>query len=306
MATFVKYASIENSYRDKAVKELRDGGWLDKEWLVMEKAHGANFSFIVTKDDIAVASRNRLLVTEKDRLGFYNAETVMKKYSSAARQLFDRVQCSQVVIFGELLGGFYPGESVEGAKIVQKGIVYCPHNDFIAFDIMVDDVYMDYDTACQMLGEASFLYFPVLYRGCFDDAIQWSNSNKASVSQVCSMFNLPLVDSNIMEGHVLKTACSSRRLKNKNDKFEERNGAQQQLRCLDDAERYLTQNRLDALVSKGLNTTDRDTLARLLIADALEDWRKDTTWWAGMTRKQKSLLTKHLMKKAMEIVETNL
>ena len=59
---FIKYGSIENSYRDKFIQKIRDKKLEDQEWVVQEKVHGANISFISTDGSTFVtASRNRIV-----------------------------------------------------------------------------------------------------------------------------------------------------------------------------------------------------------------------------------------------------
>lgn len=44
---FHKYHSIENTYRIKFVEQIKLNP--EQDWIVTEKVHGANFSFLITE-----------------------------------------------------------------------------------------------------------------------------------------------------------------------------------------------------------------------------------------------------------------
>lgn len=78
----------------------------------------------------------------------------MKKYNDDARFIFESLtkdmnkeqkENTDVRIFGELFGGFYPGlETVGDCIRVQKGIYYAPYNEFILFDIKIGEKFLNF------------------------------------------------------------------------------------------------------------------------------------------------------------------
>ena len=57
---FKKYNSIENSYQIEFLNEIKEQGFNDLEYVVQEKVHGANLSFITNGKDIISAKRTEL------------------------------------------------------------------------------------------------------------------------------------------------------------------------------------------------------------------------------------------------------
>ena len=54
---FKKYNSIENSYQDDFISSIIEQGFGDLEYVVQEKIHGANLSFITDGKSILSAKR---------------------------------------------------------------------------------------------------------------------------------------------------------------------------------------------------------------------------------------------------------
>ena len=146
----VKYSSIENTYRDKFLQMLRDEGKDDGEWIVMEKVHGAQFSFYYDGNEMLTSSRTAFITEEMD---FFNWQKVMADNRDNIIDLYERAKknhdgFSLLVVYGELFGGSYPHNDVpkaKGAKRLQKGVHYHPDNLFYAFDIKVDGRYLGVD-----------------------------------------------------------------------------------------------------------------------------------------------------------------
>lgn len=58
---FKKYNSIENSYQDDFISSIIEQGFGDLEYVVQEKVHGANLSFITDGHKILSAKRTELI-----------------------------------------------------------------------------------------------------------------------------------------------------------------------------------------------------------------------------------------------------
>ena len=300
---FKKYNSIENSYQIEFLNEIKEQGFYDLEYVVQEKVHGANLSFITNGKDIISAKRTELITDDEN---FYNSKYVQHKYESKVIQLYKLISekysdVKQVTIFGELFGGIYPQPNVEKvntAVFVQKGVYYCPDNDFYAFDILINsDQYLDNDTINNLYESVGFLYAKTIFRGSLNDCLEYPNNFKSKISE---WFNLPDLQQNICEGVVIRPVQPSFfrngsrvLIKNKNERWTENNNfidknilkslLNQQETLSDDAQilceeifKYITENRLQNVISKIGTITPKDygKLLGLYCKDTLEDFLK--------------------------------
>ncbi len=300
---FKKYNSIENSYQIEFLNEIKEQGFYDLEYVVQEKVHGANLSFITNGKDIISAKRTELITDDEN---FYNSKYVQHKYESKVIQLYKLISekysdVKQVTIFGELFGGIYPQPNVEKvntAVFVQKGVYYCPDNDFYAFDILINsDQYLDNDTINNLFESVGFLYAKTIFRGSLNDCLEYPNNFKSKISE---WFNLPDLQQNICEGVVIRPVQPSFfrngsrvLIKNKNERWTENNNfidknilkslLNQQETLSDDAQilceeifKYITENRLQNVISKIGTITPKDygKLLGLYCKDTLDDFLK--------------------------------
>ena len=119
-----RYPSIINA------KKLRCDDSI-KTYFVSEKMHGANFSFILEKDGIKVASRNQLL-GDLDGITFFSSGDLIRKKvkalykSNLYKEFCSNEKVEKVIIYGELYG-----------DKVFKNTGYNKSSDFIAFDMLV-------------------------------------------------------------------------------------------------------------------------------------------------------------------------
>ena len=69
-------------------------------------------------------------------------------------------ETESIIIYGELYGGHYKHPEIASLKEairIQKGIDYCPENDFYAFDIKLNDThYLDVTTANSFFENTGF------------------------------------------------------------------------------------------------------------------------------------------------------
>lgn len=298
---FKKYNSIENSYQIEFLNEIKEQGFYDLEYVVQEKVHGANLSFITNGKDIISAKRTELITDDEN---FYNSKYVQHKYESKVIQLYKLISekysdVKQVTIFGELFGGIYPQPNVEKvntAVFVQKGVYYCPDNDFYAFDILINsDQYLDNDTINNLFESVGFLYAKTIFRGSLNDCLEYPNNFKSKISE---WFNLPDLQQNICEGVVIRPVQPSFfrngsrvLIKNKNERWTENNNfidknilkslLNQQETLSDDAQilceeifKYITENRLQNVISKIVTPKDYGKLLGLYCKDTLDDFLK--------------------------------
>ncbi len=273
---FKKYNSIENSYQKDFIRSIVQQGFSDLEYIVQEKVHGANLSFITNGQNILSAKRTEII---QDSEEFYNSNIVLSNYKdnilalySACAKQFD---AKTITIFGEIFGGGYPHPDVPidpNSKLVQRGIYYSPKNDFYAFDILVNnDKYLDAEKASNLFEEFGFIYAKTLFKGTLKECLDFPISFKTTIPQE---FNLPELEGNICEGVIIRPIqaqflrIGSRVIiKNKNENWAENNNLIDKnilnklihednelseaanLLC-EEIYKLITQNRLTNLISK--------------------------------------------------------
>ena len=169
---FKKYNSIENSYQDKFINAIINHTYDSYEYIVQEKVHGANLSFITDGKMITMAKRTEIITEDED---FYNSKELLENYRNRILSLFSEVSeifhATSLTIFGEIFGGGYPHKDVpkiESAKLVQDGIYYCNHNEFYVFDILINNnQYLNTDVANSLFEKHKFIHAKTLFKGSF-------------------------------------------------------------------------------------------------------------------------------------------
>lgn len=277
---FKKFASLENSYRDKYINEIRQQFMTyTGRWAVLEKLHGANFAFYynVLDGTMRTASRNNFVDG-----GFYNCQVVIDRYAddvaAIARAVNAESGATEIIIYGELYGAG-----------IQSGVHY-GEKDFRAFDIVADGVPLPFVSTLGFVGNAQQLKtVPVLKIYDTLDAALAVNETFTTKLTVGD-FNTP----NFAEGitivpadEALVFASGSRVwIKKKTAAFSEKkkpdrkpepamSSAQQQL--FENITEYLTEARVANVISKfgAVTTKDFGKILGATIQDAYEDFCKD-------------------------------
>ena len=330
---FKKYNSIENSYQDDFLSSIIGQGFGNLEYLVQEKVHGANLSFITDGQQILSAKRTELILDNED---FYNFKLVLEKYRVRIFALYvdlvNQFQANTVTIFGEIFGGGYPHPDIpkdDKAKLVQRGIYYCPSNEFYAFDIMINnEQYLDAETANQLFEKHKFIYAKTLFSGSLSDCLAYPNAFKTIIP---GEYNLPELDGNTCEGVVIRPAQplfmrngSRVIIKNKNEKWAENNNyidkailknllssegeelsEEANILC-EEIFKLITRNRLNNLISKIGEVNPKKDLGKVLglyNKDVLTDFLKNYQDRYNALEKQESkAVNKFLNKYAAELI----
>lgn len=317
---FSKYSSIENAYQQKYIDKMCATLPDETVWVVMEKVHGANFSFSTDGKEVKIAKRTAFIGKEEEK-AFYNCSSVIEKYSEKIIQIFHYTNAKNIIVYGELFGGFYPGIASAETPI-QKGINYCPHHEFFAFDIKADGKFLNYDEAIKLFEKVNLIYARILFRGTLQEALKWSDEHKSDASTIPGYFGLPVLAKNKREGHVLKPVESKHThngarimLKDKNSTFSEKQAfPKEKVECdpaLKDsimtALEYITPQRYDNVVSKigEVSKKDMGKLVGLLSKDAIEDYLKEHGD-GGLEKKQLKTLFKAMNERAKIIVMNRL
>jgi len=330
---FKKYNSIENSYQDDFLSSIIEQGFGEQEYLVQEKVHGANLSFITDGQQIISAKRTELILDNED---FYNSGLVLEKYKDKVRALYvdlaNQFHANTITIFGEVFGGGYPHPAVpkdDKAQLVQRGIYYCPSNEFYVFDIMLDNErYLDTEVANALFEKHKFVYARTLFKGSLSDCLKYPNTFKTTIP---GEYNLPELDGNICEGVVIRPAQTSFLkngsrviIKNKNEKWAENNNyidkailknllssegeelSEEANSLCEEIFKLITQNRLDNLISKIGEVNSKKDLGKVLglyNKDVLTDFLKNyQERYNGLEKQESKAVNKFLNKYATELV----
>ncbi len=330
---FNKYRSIENSYQTKFIQKIKEYGLGESKYIVQEKAHGSNLSYITDDGvDFVTAKRNGILNEDEK---FYNYDIILAelkpKFISIWHDLKAKYpQMSQMTIFGEVIGGNYPHPDIKAnfqASKVQKGIHYSPDNLFYAFDILIDeDNYLDVTEANQYFAQEELLYAKTLFQGNLDECLAYPNNFSSTIALD---LGLPEIQPNICEGVVIKPIQNTYLpngtrviLKNKNEKWSEKNrranksstkkenvASEKVLKWQEEISAYVTENRLDNVISKIGEVTEKDfgQILKMLNQDITEDFFKDFPHLKDeLDKKEIKLLTKYIQIPAVRLVRQRL
>lgn len=324
---FKKYHSIENSYRKRFIDKIVEEGHSGLEYVVQEKIHGANFSFWMDQAKTECAKRSAFV---KEGEGFFDFQDVKKKYYQNMRDLFQSFYnegASVVAVFGELYGGEYPHPDIpkNNQKAIQKGVYYAPYQDFIAFDLKLDGLYMSVDFANEVFEKFGIPYVKTLFRGSLDDCLAYDNEYQTTISKE---HDLPEIEGNVCEGNVIRPVdpvfmWSGERLilKNKNEKFTEKqkqkpkgkqkkqvNISAEAKGAIDLASQYITENRLRNVLSKFGEVGQKDfgKVMGLFTQDIIEDFMKDNEdMLESLEKKERKMVTKSVGQNAAKLLRSN-
>jgi Rnl2 family RNA ligase len=330
---FKKYNSIENSFQESFIQAIIEQGLGDAEYVVQEKVHGANMSIMTDGVRMLAAKRTELIADGED---FYNWRSVVEGHRERVLQLHKEVSArygtATTAIFGELFGGGYPHPDVPmdaSAKLVQRGVYYCPHNDFYAFDILLDNgTFLDAETANALFERHGLRYAKTLFKGSLSECLAHPNAFKTTLPQE---YGLPELEGNLCEGVVIRPVVPSFLrsgsrvlIKNKNEQWAENNRhidkdilsrllhegeelSEDASQLCEEMFRLITRNRLDNVISKIGEVNPRKDLGRLLgmfNKDVLSDFLKAHEGRYNALEKHESKeVTKFLNKHAGRLID---
>lgn len=273
---FKKYSSIENSYREKFVDRIKEL-YPNELFLVQEKVHGANFSVHGNNTNFEVKFAKRTAFIQQNEK-FYDYQLLVRWLDDVMLRLFtndyDKNNCKTVSIYGEIYGGNYPGIKTDVSQ-VQKGVLYSPNIEFIAFDMKVDGKYLSYHEFAGVMERYNIPYSRPIFYGSLDECLEYPNTYN---SLIPLMHGLEPLKENICEGNVIRPINSlflpnKERviLKNKNEKFTEKHKkkpkksfkpkehlAAHVVEIINEADVYVTENRLNNVLSKIGDITIKD------------------------------------------------
>lgn len=324
---FQKYERIDGTWQEKAVKYLREQGFdhPDILWNITEKVHGSNFAFYMNQDDLKVAKRSAFLV---DGENFFQYLRMKEANGYKVRELWnhlcalEKYDIKELIVYGELFGGFYPHPDVErvpNVRKIQKGVYYHPDVNFYCFDIKLNGEFLPMDFVNALCEITNIFCAKILLTGTFDDCLNYSNKFQTTLPD---RYNLPEIEGNICEGVVMKPFDDLRYddadrviLKSKNEKFMEVSKEPREIRkqthelsefAIDTLEKiatYINENRLRNVLSKFGNFKKQDfnVILNLFKKDIYENFNMDHDDLKNIEKMEKKEIEKMINRLIIEI-----
>lgn len=334
MLTFKKYSSIENHFNREFMEHVVEQMPQDLQYVVQEKVHGANTSFLCDGNEVKFAKRTSMLADDEK---FYDYPELLEAYKDKVLNLFARVKSQHpevvtISVFGEMFGGLYPHNDVKANRkvtLIQKGVCYTPEHEFYGFDIYLSDGedgwYLSVDEVNEIFEAEGFFYAKTLFRGTLAECLKYPNAFPSKISE---WLGLPSIEDNICEGIVIRPVTpmylrngSRVLIKSKNERFAEKKSVKKrnklfaepvpysdELKSLvSEVDAYVTENRLTNVVSHiGEVHVPKDfgKIMGLFSKDALEDFLKEHGGdYSALDKSEQKLLNKELNKLATELLK---
>ena len=334
MLEFKKYSSIENSFSREFMEHVVAEMPQDLEYVVQEKVHGANTSFLCDGETLRFAKRTSVLEEGEQ---FYDYPELLERYRDRVLELFGDIKAkypemTHVSVFGEMFGGLYPHDGVktrQKVSLIQRGVCYTPDHEFYGFDIYLFTAeggrFLPVDEVNDFFETYGFFYARTLFRGTLTECLKQPN---AFQSKIAEWLGLPAIEDNICEGIVIRPVTpmylrngSRVLIKSKNERFAERKSAKRRTKLfvepvpysdelkalIVEGETYVTENRLANVVSHIGEVhfpKDFGKVMGLFSKDVLEDYLKEHgNLYTALEKSEQKLLTKELNKFCTALVK---
>ena len=334
MLEFKKYSSIENSFSREFMEHVVAEMPQDLEYVVQEKVHGANTSFLCDGETLRFAKRTSMLEEGEQ---FYDYPELLERYRDRVLKLFGDIKAkypevTHISVFGEMFGGLYPHDGVktkQKVSLIQRGVCYTPDHEFYGFDIYLfteaGGRFLPVDEVNEIFETNGFFYAKTLFRGTLTECLKQPN---AFQSKIAEWLGLPAIEDNICEGIVIRPVTpmylrngSRVLIKSKNERFAERKSAKRRTKLfvepvpyseelkalIVEGETYVTENRLANVVSHIGEVhfpKDFGKVMGLFSKDVLEDFLKEHgNLYAVLEKSEQKLLNKELNKFCTALVK---
>ena len=334
MIEFKKYSSIENSFSREFMEHVVAEMPQDLEYVVQEKVHGANTSFLCDGETLRFAKRTSML---EDGEQFYDYPELLERYRDRVLKLFGDIKAkypevTHISVFGEMFGGLYPHDGVktkQKVSLIQRGVCYTPDHEFYGFDIYLfteaGGRFLTVDEVNEIFETCGFFYAKTLFRGTLAECLKQPN---AFQSKIAEWLELPAIEDNICEGIVIRPVTpmylrngSRVLIKSKNERFAERKSAKRRTKLfvepvpysdelkvlIVEGETYVTENRLANVVSHIGEVhfpKDFGKVMGLFSKDVLEDFLKEHgNLYTALEKSEQKLLNKELNKFCTALVK---
>ena len=334
MIEFKKYSSIENSFSREFMEHVVAEMPQDLEYVVQEKVHGANTSFLCDGETLRFAKRTSMLEEGEQ---FYDYPELLERYRDRVLKLFGDIKAkypevTHISVFGEMFGGLYPHDGVktkQKVSLIQRGVCYTPDHEFYGFDIYLfteaGGRFLTVDEVNEIFETCGFFYAKTLFRGTLAECLKQPN---AFQSKIAEWLELPAIEDNICEGIVIRPVTpmylrngSRVLIKSKNERFAERKSAKRRTKLfvepvpysdelkalIVEGETYVTENRLANVVSHIGEVhfpKDFGKVMGLFSKDVLEDFLKEHgNLYTALEKSEQKLLNKELNKFCTALVK---
>ena len=334
MVQFKKYNSIENTFDTAFMEIIVFEGFDKQEFVVQEKIHGCNVCFVTNGEMVSFGKRTGFVEVGEV---FYDYEKLLEQYQVKIIALFSMIkkeypETATMTVFGEMFGGIYPHPDVENDRktmTIQKGVYYCPYHEFYAFDLYVateeKGFYLTVDEANDFFRQGGFFYAQTLFRGTLDQCLKYPND---SLSLIPKLLGFPLIEDNVCEGVVIRPVKpaylsngSRVLLKSKNARFAEKKSRKKREsklfvpptyseplnELLEIVEQYVTENRLNNVVSKvGQISLPKEIgkLMGLFSKDILDDFLKEHSGeYVALEKMEQKILNRHVNSFAINLIK---
>ena len=334
MNEFKKYSSIENSFNREFMERVMAEMPSDLQYVIQEKVHGANTSFLCDGIQVQFAKRTSVL-TEEEK--FYDYPELLETYKERILKLYVCIKqkyphVTSISVFGEMFGGMYSHKEVKPMHkyvTIQKGVCYTPIHEFYAFDIFLftelEKMYLPVAEVNELFEQFGFFYARTLFQGTLPECLMYPN---AFQSKIAEWLGFPIIDDNVCEGIVIRPIepmflrnGSRVLIKNKNERFAEKKSVKKRNKIFEDAtsmsdelitliaeaDVYVTENRLTNVVSHiGEVHIPKDfgKIMGLFSKDALMDFMKEHEEdYLNLEKSEQKLLNKALNQFATDLVK---
>lgn len=334
MLDFKKYSSIENSFNTEFMEQIAAEMPANLEYVVQEKVHGSNTSFICDGTHVEFAKRTAIIGADEK---FFEYQELLNRYAERVINLSKEVlatypEAVSVNVFGEMFGGAYPHKDVQPHRelsTIQKGVYYSPAHEFYGFDVYINGEgsgrYLPVDEANALFERHGFLYARTLFKGKLSECLDYPNAFESKIS---GWLGLPALADNICEGVVIRPVVPMFLrthdrviIKNKNARFAEKKGQKKRVKLyaepipwsdelkalVAEVDAYVVAPRLHNVVSHiGEVHIPKDVgkLIGLLSQDALTDFLKEhASQYAALEKSEQKLLNKELNKLASQLIK---
>ena len=330
---FKKYSSIENSFNTEFVEQVRANVPADLRFVVQEKVHGSNTSFVTDGNEIKFAKRTDYIA---DGEKFFDYEELLDRYTPKVKKLYAALKKQYkdmdfAIIYGEMFGGAYPHKDVakEKTMTIQKGVYYCPNHEFYGFDIYVSEPsgkhYLSVEDTNKFFEDNGFLYAKTLFEGTFDECLNYPNKFPSQISQ---WLGYPPIEDNICEGVVIRPVVPTYigygdrvLIKNKNERFAEKKNYKKRLKeakpdpvysdalnaLIAKGSLYVTENRLNNVVSHIGQVSMPKDLGKLIgmySKDIIDDFIKESSAdYNSLEKPEQKLLNKEINQLATALIK---
>jgi Rnl2 family RNA ligase len=213
MKSFKKFCHIENSYQTEFIDKVKEVNGVDALYVMQEKVDGANFSFIVGRNEsgiVEVSCGKRSGELDANEY-FEGWQVLCARCQESIINLFEilekKYDCSEGAnIFGEICGGVYGNLKSTESKILGR-IHYSPRHEFYGFDIFIPTVgYLPPLDCVELFNEANVFCAENLFVGTLDECLA---HDPVFLSTIGTRLGYEPIEGNNAEGYVIKPVIPS-------------------------------------------------------------------------------------------------